>query len=36
LTYNNADTWLPDLLICWPEWADRVLEEVARIGNGGE
>ncbi len=33
LVYNNADTWLPDLLICRPQWAQRVLEEVARIGN---
>jgi 3'(2'), 5'-bisphosphate nucleotidase len=28
LTYNNRDTWLPDLLICRPEWAGRVLEAV--------
>jgi len=28
LTYNNADTWLPDLLICRPEWAERVLKAV--------
>jgi len=33
LVYNNADTWLPDVLICRREWADRVLEEVARIGD---
>jgi 3'(2'), 5'-bisphosphate nucleotidase len=26
LTYNNRDTWLPDLLICRPEWAEPVLE----------
>ncbi len=26
LTYNNADPYLPDLLICRPEWADRCLE----------
>ncbi|MGH6786117.1 MAG: 3'(2'),5'-bisphosphate nucleotidase CysQ [Novosphingobium sp.] len=25
LTYNRADTALPDLLICRPEWAERVL-----------
>jgi 3'(2'), 5'-bisphosphate nucleotidase len=31
LQYNNADTWLPDLLICRPEWADRVLAEVAAL-----
>lgn len=32
LTYNNADTYLPDLLICRPEWAERVLEEVRKLG----
>ena len=31
LTYNNADTYLPDLLICRPEWAGRVLAEVAKL-----
>ena len=30
LTYNQADTYMPDLLICRPEWADRVLAEVAK------
>ena len=25
LTYNQRDTYMPDLLICRPEWADRVL-----------
>ena len=25
LVYNRADTYMPDLLICRPEWADRVL-----------
>jgi len=29
LRYNQPDTYLPDLLICAPEWADRVLELVA-------
>ena len=29
LVYNNADTYMPDLLICRPEWADKVLELVA-------
>lgn len=29
--YNNADTYMPDLLICRPEYAERVLEEVARL-----
>ena len=28
LAYNNADTYLPDLLICRTEWQDRVLELV--------
>lgn len=32
LIYNEPDTELPDLLICRPEWAERVLEEVRRIG----
>jgi 3'(2'), 5'-bisphosphate nucleotidase len=31
LRYNNRDTWLPDLLICRPEWAGRVLEVVAAL-----
>ena len=26
LVYNNADTYLPDLLICRPEWAERSLD----------
>ena len=30
LRYNQADTSLPDLLICRPEWAERVLDFVAR------
>lgn len=32
LVYNQADTYMPDLLICRPEWAARVLEEVRRGG----
>lgn len=32
LVYNRADTYMPDLLICRSEWADRVLAEVARLG----
>ena len=32
LRYNNQDTYLPDLLICRPEWAERVLAEVAALG----
>jgi 3'(2'), 5'-bisphosphate nucleotidase len=31
LIYNQPDTYMPDLLICRPEWAERVLAEVARI-----
>lgn len=31
LIYNQSDTYMPDLLICRPEWAERVLGEVARI-----
>ena len=28
LVYNRADTYMPDLLICRPEWAGRVLDLV--------
>lgn len=31
LTYNNADTYMPDLLICRPEYAEQVLAEVAKL-----
>jgi 3'(2'), 5'-bisphosphate nucleotidase len=31
LAYNRADTYMPDLLICRPEWAERVLAEVTRL-----
>ncbi len=31
LIYNRADTYMPDLLICRAEWAERVLNEVARL-----
>ena len=31
LVYNNRDTYLPDLLICRREWAERVLDAVAAI-----
>lgn len=31
LVYNQADTYMPDLLICRPEWAERVLREVADL-----
>ncbi len=33
LVYNRADTYMPDLLICRPEWAERVLAEVARLAD---
>ncbi len=33
LDYNQADTYMPDLLICRPELAARVLEEVAAISS---
>ncbi len=31
LIYNRQDTYLPDLLICRPEWAERVLTEVRKL-----
>ena len=31
LVYNQADVYMPDLLICRPEYADRVLKEVAGL-----
>ena len=31
LVYNNRDTYLPDLLICRPEWAEPALEAVAAL-----
>ena len=31
MVYNQADTWLPDLLICRPEWAAPVLELVRNL-----
>lgn len=31
LVYNQADVYMPDLLICRPELADRVLAEVAAL-----
>lgn len=31
LVYNRDDTYMPDLLICRPEWAARVLAEVAKL-----
>lgn len=34
LIYNQSDTTMPDLLICRPEWAKRVLELVASPSSG--
>lgn len=31
IRYNNEDTYLPDLLICRPQWAQKVLELVAGL-----
>ncbi|MBU6207093.1 MAG: 3'(2'),5'-bisphosphate nucleotidase CysQ [Alphaproteobacteria bacterium] len=31
LVYNQRDTYMPDLLICRPEWAARVLAEMAAL-----
>jgi 3'(2'), 5'-bisphosphate nucleotidase len=31
LVYNQPDTYMPDLLICRPEWAERVLAKVAEL-----
>lgn len=31
LRYNQRDPYLPDLLICRPEWADKVLETITAI-----
>ncbi len=31
LRYNNRDPYLPDVLICRPEWAERVLAVVAGL-----
>jgi 3'(2'), 5'-bisphosphate nucleotidase len=31
MRYNNRDTYLPDLLICRPEWAEPVLAAVAAL-----
>lgn len=32
LIYNRPDTYMPDLLICRPEWSALVLEEVRKLG----
>ena len=31
LIYNQQDAYMPDLLICRPEWADRVLQIVCQL-----
>ena len=31
LIYNQQDTYMPDLLICRPEWSDHVLAEVGKL-----
>jgi 3'(2'), 5'-bisphosphate nucleotidase len=31
IRYNNKDTYLPDLLICRPEWSQKVLDLVAGL-----
>ncbi|MFN5839707.1 MAG: inositol monophosphatase family protein, partial [Acidimicrobiaceae bacterium] len=28
LEYNDADTWLPDFIVCRPEYADEVLHSI--------
>jgi len=33
LVYNQRDTYMPDLLICRPEWAERVLDEVKALAS---
>jgi 3'(2'), 5'-bisphosphate nucleotidase len=34
MRYNQESTWLPDLLICRPEWADPVLAHLRTMGIG--
>ncbi|MBC7160233.1 MAG: hypothetical protein H5U21_09335, partial [Porphyrobacter sp.] len=36
LTYNNPDPYLPDLLICRPEWAGTVLTAIAATARGDQ
>jgi 3'(2'), 5'-bisphosphate nucleotidase len=33
LRYNQPNPWLPDQVVCRPELAERVMEELGRIGN---
>jgi 3'(2'), 5'-bisphosphate nucleotidase len=35
LVYNQGDPYMPDLLICRPEWAERVLEAVRTTAQAG-
>ena len=35
LRYNQADIYMPDLLICRPEWAERVLDEIRALAMAG-
>ena len=35
LVYNRPDTYMPDLLICRPEWAERVLAVVRAMAPAG-
>ncbi|MFC3096847.1 3'(2'),5'-bisphosphate nucleotidase CysQ [Alteraurantiacibacter palmitatis] len=36
MRYNQRDTWLPDLLICRPEWAEPVLAHLRAMGIGAD
>lgn len=36
LRYNRSDLSMPDLLICTPEWADRVVEAMRAFPQAGE
>jgi 3'(2'), 5'-bisphosphate nucleotidase len=35
MAYNQPDTWLPDLLICRPEWAEPVLAHLRTMAKAG-
>jgi 3'(2'), 5'-bisphosphate nucleotidase len=35
LIYNRPDTYMPDLLICRPEWAERVLAALRAMAPSG-
>jgi 3'(2'), 5'-bisphosphate nucleotidase len=32
LVYNNANPWLPDLVVCRPEFAETILSAIAELG----